>query len=571
MADNIVETKKSSSWNVIDEATFKSRIRDVFDRVSSALTNTLGPYGSTTIIEQYGDMHITKDGWQVLKNIRFDDPIDNNIIMLLVRISAQVVIKVGDGSTSSIVAAHELLNTLDDNMDLFPDMRPKEIIDLMKKCVSCIADRIYANAHKINMDSFEEIEKLARISTNGDETISSMITEIYQKTHNPVIEYAKSKNGLTYYEIIDGYGSNISYIDPIFVTDDDGNCVIKNPMFLMFDYKITLETDLYIISAAANIAAADNRRLVVIAPNYDKFLSNRIGHDVSMEFKTRGTSVCVYTRVPLVNAISRETYNDFAVMAGATVIHEQFVDTIVNISDTTEVMNWVEPYLGGTEMVSIGAKTTTISGFTNRVDTLYDKIVADANRKYIECEQENRNKGIVDMRLTELKNRVTKLKGIMGVIYVGGNSTLEQDATYDLVEDAVKACESAYTHGYNCGGNLIIPKTIDTILDSNESDHLTDEEKSMYALLQTAFICVFRAVLTNKFGNDDAASLTMSIITDECLLPDDDLTCYDVTTNLYSSSIINSCMTDIEILKAAVSIVSLLLTSNQYISIESPR
>ena len=58
---------KISSSNVIPEDEFRSRTREVFNYVSSVLTRTLGPYGSTTIIEQYGEMHITKDGFMVLK------------------------------------------------------------------------------------------------------------------------------------------------------------------------------------------------------------------------------------------------------------------------------------------------------------------------------------------------------------------------------------------------------------------------------------------------------------------------------------------------------------------------
>ena len=121
---------KVSKWNVVDDNTFKNRICTVFKQVSDALSKTLGPYGSTTIIEKFGEMYITKDGWQVLKAIRFDSPIDNNIMMMLVRIATQVVLKVGDGSTSSIVAANNLLDKLN-NSNILSTMRPKEFIDLL--------------------------------------------------------------------------------------------------------------------------------------------------------------------------------------------------------------------------------------------------------------------------------------------------------------------------------------------------------------------------------------------------------------------------------------------------------
>lgn len=48
----------------------------------------------------------------------------------------------------------------------------------------------------------------------------------------------------------------------------------------------------------------------------------------------------------------------------------------------------------------------------------------------------------------------------MGVINVGGFTELEKSANYDLVEDAVKACESAYLYGYVPGQSISIRTAI---------------------------------------------------------------------------------------------------------------
>jgi hypothetical protein len=44
--------------------------------------------------------------------------------------------------------------------------------------------------------------------------------------------------------------------------------------------------------------------------------------------------------------------------------------------------------------------------------------------------------------------------------------------------------------------------------------------------------------------------------------------CYDLNTESYSGDIINSCRTDIEVLKGAISIVGTILSANQYLSTE---
>ena len=540
-------------WNVIEEKDFKKRIDNVFSQVSNALTKTLGPYGSTTIIEKYGECHITKDGWNVLKNIRFNDTVSNNIMMLLLRISAQVVIRVGDGSTTSIVAANSILKEMKAHESIIGKMRPKEFIETLNKCVNYLVDEIYSVSTKVNKETFDEIYKLAYISTNGDDNISNIIRDIYIKTNNPSIEYVKSKTNDTTYEIIDGYRSNITYIDNIFTTNDDGTCVINNPMIVMFDHKIDIERALPIISNVAVEAAKQGKRVVVIAPHYDKFLLDNIRKNIVVEYKTRGTSTVVYTRASLVNNVSHELYNDFAIMCGAQVISEQFIEEI-----TSET---VFDYVGTVDSMIISEKTTFIRGFNNRNENLYNKAVADATNKYNKALDENQKRGIVDIKLNEIKQRMTKLYGNMGIIHVGGNSELEKTANFDLVEDAIKACESAYTHGYTIGGSLIIPYIINTKVDKLE---MNDYEAEMFIIIKKAFLNVFKTILKNKYYdmNDDF----FNKIVDTCI-NGDELVCYDLITDTFSKNIINSCETDIEILKATASIISLLNSSNQYISI----
>lgn len=543
---------KTGVWNVIDEVTFKNKINNVFDMVSNALTKTLGPYGSTTIIEKYGECHITKDGWQVLKNIRFNDPVSNNVMMLLLRISAQVVIKVGDGSTTSIVAADSILKEIKNNQDVINEnMRPKEFMQTLQRCVNRMVEMIYANAKKINKETYEEIYKLAYISTNGDEEISKIIQTIYEKTNNPSIEYVKSKTNETTYEIVDGYRGNITYIDNIFTTNDDGTCIINNPMILMFNHKIDIERALPLVSAVAVTAAEQNRRVVVIAPNYDKFLLDYIRKNIVIEYKSRGISTVVYTRASLVNNVSHELYNDFAIMCGAQVISEQFID---DITDET-----VNEYVGTVSSMVISEKTTFISGFTNRNETLYTRAIEDATNKYTKMLEDNQKRGIVDIKLNEVKQRMTKLYGCMGIVHVGGNSELEKTANYDLVEDAVKACESAYNHGYNIGGSLLIPYLITNMdVDMSHNDYI------IFSMIRTAFINVFKTIIRNKYS--DKTEEFYDEIVANCI-NGDQLQCYDLITDTYSTDIVNSCETDIEILKATASIISLLTSSNQYISI----
>lgn len=552
--------KKPLNWNVIDESSFRGRTRQVFEQVASTLVNTLGPYGATTIIEKFGELHITKDGWQILKKIAFNDNIENNILQLLVNISSQVVIKVGDGSTSSIVSAQSLLEQLENDKEL-NELRPKELINVLTKCANLIAEHIVAASAKIDGEAdpnLEEIYRLAMISTNGDELVSRMIQEIYVKTSNPSIEFVKSRTNETKVEIINGYQGNISYVDAIYVNNDEGQCKIDKPIIMMFDHKLERDAHYPMIQEAIAYSVQQGTRLVVVAPHYDKFILEAIAKQANIEQRGMGFTQTVYTRVSLVNNNFHNIYNDFAIMTGGTLIKESDMYDFLDEEKRAEFN--LEYYLGSVDKIVIGEKSTRIEGFTNRKEEMYELALRDAKSKYNKLEETHHDLNIVDVQLYELKKRISKLRGVVGIIHVGGNSSLEKTSNYDLVEDAVKACESAYSYGYNIGGNLIIPITIEKLRGTIVAAGTIEDR--VLGLIDDAFRNVFTRVLGNKFRSESADQLNE--IVNQAV---EKQACYDLIKDEYSQEVINPCLTDVEILKAATSIVSLLLSSNQYISI----
>lgn len=581
--------KVNYDWNVINEEIFKERVLTVFKMVANKLAKTLGPYGATTIIEKLGEMHVTKDGWQVVKKIRFDDNINNNIMQLLINISAQVVFNVGDGSTSAIEAGYFVYEYLTNN-PVLKWLRSKDFINYLSGCVNIIAQTILANSTKIDINTdpeLNDIYKLALISTNGDIEMAGIIQKIYKETKNPTIEYVQSKTNKTSYEIVEGYRlKNLTYIDGIFANHDNGLCVINNPLFLMFDHKIEKEIHYdKIINKAIQIALAENKRLVVVAPNYDKYFLQYIASSINMEYKARGLSTVVYARVSLISNMSNDLYNDFAVMTGGTIIKENNINDLLNdeaISQSDKESDKIavkavpdfniSDFIGTTSKVTIGKDNTLIQGFINRNEEMYNVVLYDATSKFKDTETKHRELGVISSDLYEIKQRLSRLKGIMGIINVGGGSSLEKTANFDLVEDAVKACESAYNYGYNIGGNLIIPITIKSILN-DPTILFNEEQKIIMNLLSDAFKEIFKIVLSNKYikiAGSDISSYKDEInnIVEESISRKQ---CYNLMNSEYNDYVINSCYTDIEILKAASSIVSLLISSNQYISIMVPK
>ena len=74
------ELIESHPWNVISEESYKTRIMEIFEMLADSVSKTVGPYGAGTMIEEMGSYHMSKDGFTVLKNIRFNNTTDNILL-----------------------------------------------------------------------------------------------------------------------------------------------------------------------------------------------------------------------------------------------------------------------------------------------------------------------------------------------------------------------------------------------------------------------------------------------------------------------------------------------------------
>ena len=549
-----VYKKENIKWNVVSEDVFKETMHTVFEAVAETISKTMGPFGTTTIINEKAQIVTTKDGYNVLKRIRFDDSIANDILDILHDIVHKVVVSVGDGSTSSTVASHALLESIT-NSSILKKIRRKDFFDELSECANLIIKYILKNAETISSENLgEDIRRVAYIATNGDDCVSDIIADIYDITKNPVIEILNSKTIDTHHEIIEGYQIKNTYLDGIYINNDD-RCDHKNPMLLIFNHKLDYQ-EYYnkIIMPCINMAMSEGRQLIVMAPYYDNFALDQIGRQAN-SVVTSGSKrfPVIYTNLSILNNMSKVELNDFACMCGCSIIKE---DILNHIEDGTFKL---EEHIGEVGSISIGPEFTLVTGFIKRNEAMYEILLQDAESKLNKELEMNEDSNTVSIHSFECKRRLSKLHGVMSKIYVGGKSAMEKKTNHDAIEDAVKACESAYRYGINIGGSLIIPIAINEIKNNEE---ITPIKREILMLLDTAFRNVFKVVLRNKYNNESDKELIDGIVA-KCVT---NKMCYDLINDEFTNNIINPCHTDIEILKATTSIIGLLLSSNQYIS-----
>lgn len=600
------KSKINMTNNVVTEDEYRLRINLLFDDVSNTLSKTLGPYGATSVLDKVGDVMLSKDGWQVLKKLAYMDEIQNTLLGLIVKIAHQVVMRVGDGSTTSVVGANQLLQQIDE-IGRKTKLRPKQLLDTLEEVVSDICDRIQQNAVPINKEGdLEEIYKLALVSTNGDADIAEMIRTIYKETGNPAIEFNKSKSSYTTFEILKGYKLQfMTYIDRIFINNDNGTCNVKKPIILMFNHKLEQDYFEKIIQPAIRAAIHRGQRLVVVAPYYDSFLLQRFARDLSLEFKATKTSTVVYTKASLMDEHRADLFNDFAALCGCTIINESIALDVLK----GDLEFKPEDYLGEVEEMDIGEQSTFATGFNHKDEAMLNILEKDAISKYQDLHEAAESASTITEALVNAKQRMSKLKGNMGIINVGGSTELAKMANFDLVEDAVKACESAYLFGVSPGQTIGIQTAIRDLKEIEQ-----DKIKRLFLdAISNAYRDVTRILLENKFKERipnrimnaliESSIRTQAVIdierteiefiemalVDDISKPngnfiqriihklerligikdiDDVLAPEAIVRDLYmDDTIINSCKTDIEVLRATSGIVGLLLSSNQYVAV----
>ena len=89
-------------------------------KISKAVKSTLGPRGNTVLIESAEHTHgitVTKDGVTVAKSISLTDPIENLAVRMMKEASDRTATSAGDGTTTAVIFAGELLKKAGDLLD----------------------------------------------------------------------------------------------------------------------------------------------------------------------------------------------------------------------------------------------------------------------------------------------------------------------------------------------------------------------------------------------------------------------------------------------------------------------
>ena len=589
--------------NVYEESEFKEQFCLVFKKISDILVHTLGPYGSSTLIDRGTSFAKTKDGFHVLQNIRFADPKQNRIYANLYGISHNMVMQVGDGSTSSVIAAYHFMNQMLTFMKDNKNVRPKVLDERIRCLVEDICNIIATNAKIPDPNNLSwVISRVANIASNDNRKYTQMITEIYEKMGSSVsIDIKESPTSEDNVIYSDGrYFSQTSLVNSIYHNDGGNKCVLKDCDVLIFDHVVD-NNFVPIVGEAFKHCYKNAHTLIIIAPDYNQNMMDYIRNQ-NEQFRALYKNTykvpwtMVYCRAMMVHKVEQDMFMDLASLLGATIYRHADTQKWIEGFDnyTREVQkakskweedlrdakdNDLEPpqfnapkipeemqedvihHMGFCESVELGDKESSFAGFINKNESMYNIMLHDAETTMKMEEERAVKNDAVDNKVFDARNRYSKLLCKNATIEVGGTHQLEKSLNMDMVDDAVKAVSSALKYGYNQGCNLAIIQAIDSYMkDTIKHPDISILDYNILMGLRKAFLRVYKEILMNGKSEEAAEAIVQDSC--ECYLP------YNLANDSIdkSGSVINPCRTDIEILRGAIAMVGLVLTCNQYIS-----
>jgi chaperonin GroEL (HSP60 family) len=598
--------------NVFEEKEFKELFYNVFERMAHNLSLTLGPFGSYAMIDQGTNFCMTKDGFHVLQNIQFADQKQNRIRSTLYTISHQMVTKVGDGSTTAVVAAFSFLKQMMAYTIENKSIRPKELNEKIQNVVEEVCKFIAKNAIPVNKNNLlDVVHNIANIASNDNKKYTDMITSIYEKlgmSCNINLTESSTFDDSVSYE--DGVYSTPAYLIDTIYHNKSNVCDRKNCGVIMFDH--TMDNEFFDIFTHTfnECCLRDRKPLIVIGPFYDQFLMDTIRKDAeSCVRKSAGFNEVLFPMVflksNLTQPVARDMYMDLASLFGATIyrpddtkewlskynkykteysraktdyekaLREEMkkkeldpnykIDTeaikakFVIPEEPKELIETIKSHIGYCNEAELGDKVSSFKGFDHKNESIFNALYHDAEVKLQEEEARALANDTIDNKVFDARTRFSKINCKSATIKVGGSNRLEMSMNLDTLDDAVKASASAVKYGYNQGCNLAIIKAIDMYCDANYKT-ITDVDKYILNALKTSFIEVYRIILNKGFTEEKTES-----IIDKSLVS---YQCYNMFSDKMDTEakVINSCRTDIEILKGAIAMVGVVLTCNQYIS-----
>ena len=448
------------------DADARQKILAGVEKLSNAVTSTLGPSGRNVILDKkFGSPQITKDGVTVAKEIELPDPFENMGAQMVKEVASKTNDVAGDGTTTATLLAEAIYREGLKNLTAGANgMALKRGID---KATAAVTDAIAKLSKKVK--SADEIAQVATLSANGDEEIGKMISEAMDKVGKEgtiTVEEAKTLDSSL--DVVEGMQFDKGYLSPYFVTDpEEMECVLENPHILLFEKKISNLQDMLPVLQSV---AKTGKPLMIIAEDVEgEALATLVVN------KLRGSFQVCAVKAPGFGDRRKAILEDIAILTGGKLISE---DLGIKLENVTIDM------LGSAAKVTVDKDNTTIVKGKGKSADISAR-VALIKRQIEETTS--------DYDREKLQERLAKLAGGVAIIKVGAATEAAMKEKKDRVDDALHATRAAVEEGIVPGGGVAYLRCQKAVEDLE----LTGDEKVGANIIARAIEAPLRKLVNN--------------------------------------------------------------------------
>lgn len=397
------------------------------NKLGDTVKKTYGPNGKTVILHDFqNNPYTTKDGVSVAKAIKFENPEMNAGSELVKQAAIKTLEEAGDGTTTSIVLATELINK---GYDIFGGKAlNKDHLEELDELAAVSIKYIEENSVEVKEG---DLEKVARIASNSDEVITKLVKEAFEHSHIVKVEEGDSFEDKL--ELINGMKLKTTYFDSSFINNlSKKTAEYSNPRVIILDGKLRN------ISAISNLIK-DTEPTVIFAEHFEDNVMALLKYNYN-----KGHVKIIPVKLPGVGGHRKNLMGDIADYCNASILP-------VNMENNNIAA------MGRIEGIVVGREETVL--FSDSKNKKVIKKIKELN----EFMTHESNKHELDLA----KLRIEGLEGSSSIIKVGGNSPAEIKERFDRVEDSVKAVECALSEGVVKGGGLTLYKSVEKISSTN--------------------------------------------------------------------------------------------------------
>lgn len=590
--------------NIVSGETLRSVQGRVLKDLKNAIIPSMGPGGSNTLILRGNSSEdivaeYSKDGNKIIKNIKYQYPIEMAIKSEVENATRRIEKEVGDGTSSIVVMSSLIFDALceaEQSGKLSHD--PYSTMREFKSVVSSLSDRI---KNKGKECTIQDIYDIAYISTNGNEYISNTIADVYRDYGmNVFIDVSASTNENTYLKSYNGVTIEAGFSDPAMINNlDRGSCRIRgtesNPIRIYYFaepidtpeqlalFQQIIESNIFEPRFKSNMGVTMKEiPTVILAPQISRDAEAYMRRIIQMLHQFDEAH---YSQKPQLLIITNymgldENYADhIATLCGCKPIKKYIDDSIQKKdqeSGLAPTLDTICDFCGSAEEVEADTMTTK---FVNP-DKMYEK---DSDGKFVVGEDGNfvyssTYTNIVNFleaqykslssqggnvgTLGSLKRQLNAVKSNMVELFIGGISISDRDSLRDLVEDAVLNTRSAAKNGVGYGANTMGFITLTEELAHVNPDELNGEEREMFEIKNIIWNA-YRSAIASLYSTVYSEDYVNNYIIDNIIVNDGKP--LNITTNEFDGKVLTSIASEPAILDTISKIITIMFTANQAI------